>query len=445
VFFKKILLVQITTINCVIIAIIEKGDTMEKGIIVGANTNQLDDIFIKELEELKNLCEACEIEILDTITQNIKSINPKYYIGTGKVKELKELAAYHNVDCIIFNDELSPMQILNIEKATDKDIYDRTYIILEIFNRRARTREAKLQVEIATLSYLLPRLAGLKRNLSRQAGSSGVLKSRGSGETLKEIEKRNINDRIIALKKELKQIIKARKTQRINRKKNNIKVVALVGYTNSGKSSTLNALLEHSNSLKEVAEKNKVFTTLDTSTRLIKLENYHVLVTDTVGFVKHLPKFLLDSFKSTLEEIKEADLILHLVDSTSTLYKQEIEVTNNILKDLVDKDIPKIYVFNKIDLIKEHFFIEDTYENIIRFSAKTKTNLNHLIKLMEDKLFEDMYLIENTFSYNNVKIVDDLITNYEILEISYRDEGIYIKAKVDNKMYNLISESKNEK
>lgn len=417
---------------------------MEKGIIVGANTNQAEDIFLKELEELENLCGACQIKIVDTITQNVKSINPKYYIGTGKVKEIKELAAYHNADCIIFNDELSPMQILNLEQEIEKVIYDKTYIILEIFNRRARTKGARLQVEIATLTYMLPRLAGLKKNLSRQAGSTGALRSRGSGETLKELEKRNINDRIIFLKKELKQITKARKTQRTNRKKNNAKIVALVGYTNSGKSSTLNAFLEHSNSAKEVTEQDKVFTTLDTSTRIVKLEHYSVLITDTVGFVKNLPKSLLESFKSTLDEIKEADLILHLVDSTSSSYKEEIEVTNTILKDLNVNDIPKIYVFNKIDLLEEHLFIENTYQDVVRFSAKTKQNLDHLIKLIEDKIFQDMYLIEKIFSYENAKLIDDIINNYEVIEISYGDDGVYIKAKVDKKMYNIISENKNE-
>lgn len=417
---------------------------MEKGIIVGANVNQQEEIFLEELKELKNLCEACEIETVEEITQNLKSINPKYYIGTGKVKELKELAAYHNVDCIIFNEELSPMQIVNLEKETEKVIYDRTYIILEIFNRRARTKEARLQVEIATLTYMLPRLAGLQKNLSRQAGSSGALKSRGSGETLKELEKRNINDRIIILKKELKQINKARKTQRVNRQKNNARIVALVGYTNSGKSSTLNTLLHHSESKKEVTEKNKVFTTLDTSTRQVKLNNYNVLITDTVGFVKNLPKSLLEAFKSTLEEIKEADLILHVVDATSILYKEEIEVTNQILKDLNVANIPKIYVFNKLDLVNHFLFIEDTYDPVVRFSAKTKENLPMLIKLMEDLIFEDMRLIDHTFSYDNVKIIDEIISNYEVLEISYGDDGIYIKAKVDKKMANIINEIKSE-
>lgn len=417
---------------------------MEKGIIVGANVNQQEEIFLEELKELKNLCEACEIETVEEITQNLKSINPKYYIGTGKVKELKELAAYHNVDCIIFNEELSPMQIVNLEKETEKVIYDRTYIILEIFNRRARTKEARLQVEIATLTYMLPRLAGLQKNLSRQAGSSGALKSRGSGETLKELEKRNINDRIIILKKELKQINKARKTQRVNRQKNNARIVALVGYTNSGKSSTLNTLLHHSESKKEVTEKNKVFTTLDTSTRQVKLNNYNVLITDTVGFVKNLPKSLLEAFKSTLEEIKEADLILHVVDATSVLYKEEIEVTNQILKDLNVANIPKIYVFNKLDLVNHFLFIEDTYDPVVRFSAKTKENLPMLIKLMEDLIFEDMRLIDHTFSYDNVKIIDEIISNYEVLEISYGDDGIYIKAKVDKKMANIINEIKSE-
>ena len=157
------------------------------------------------------------------------------------------------------------------------------------------------------------------------------------------------------------------------------------------------SLLEHSNSTKEVAEKNKVFTTLDTSTRLVKLKNFQVLVTDTVGFVKNLPQSLLDSFKSTLEEIKEADLILHLVDATSTMYKEEIEVTNNILKELKMNDIPKIYVFNKIDLIEEHLFLEATWGSIVKFSAKTKENLEQLINTIEDNIFDDMYFIENTY------------------------------------------------
>ena len=233
---------------------------MEKGIIVGVNTSQTNnDKFIEELEELKNLCFACNIEIIDQVTQNRDYIDNRTYVGKGKIDEIKLCIQSLDAECVVFNDELLPSQISNLEKLLEITIYDRTFIILEIFKRRAQTREAQLQVEIASLNYLLPRLIGLRAGLSRQRGAGGgFAHGRGSGEKKLELDRRLTTDKIVGLKRELAELTQLRKQQRIKREKNDIPTVSLVGYTNSGKSSTLNAILKHSKGIrKEVFEKDK--------------------------------------------------------------------------------------------------------------------------------------------------------------------------------------------
>ena len=292
---------------------------MEKGIIVGVNTSKDEKSFKNEMKELSSLCEACNIEIVEEVTQNLTEQNIKTYIGKGKIEELKIAISATDADVIICNDELTPSQISTLQNILDVLVFDRTYVILEIFKRRAKTKEALLQVDIASLRYMLPRLSGLRSGFSRQRGAGGMAHGKGKGETQLEIDRRNIGSRISLLKQELDQLTNNRKVQRVQRKKNNFKTVCLVGYTNSGKSTTLNTLLSYSKDVKkEVFEKDMLFATLETSTRKIKLENNRqFLVTDTVGFVSKLPHELVEAFKSTLEEIKECDLILHVVDSSN--------------------------------------------------------------------------------------------------------------------------------
>ena len=332
---------------------------MERGIIVGVNTSKNEELFINEMQELKALCEACNIDIVEEVTQNLDEQNIKSYIGKGKLEELKIAINATDADVIICNDELSPSQISNLQNTLDVLVFDRTYVILEIFKRRAKTKEAILQVDIASLKYMLPRLSGLRSGFSRQRGAGGMAHGKGKGETQLEIDRRNISSRISLLKKELADLTNNRQVQRQKRKDNNFKTVCLVGYTNSGKSTTLNRLLQYSKEIKkEVLEKDMLFATLETSTRKIKLENNcQFLVTDTVGFVNKLPHDLIEAFKSTLEEIKECDLILHVVDASNQNFEDQISATNQVLDSIGVKDIPILYVFNKIDKVDGYFYI----------------------------------------------------------------------------------------
>lgn len=419
---------------------------MEKGIIVGVNTNQTNnEKFIEELEELKNLCFACNIEIVDQVTQNRDYIDNRTYVGKGKIDEIKLCIQSLDVECVVFNDELLPSQISNLEKLLEITIYDRTFIILEIFKRRAQTREAQLQVEIASLNYLLPRLIGLRAGLSRQRGAGGgFAHGRGSGEKKLELDRRLTTDKIVGLKRELAELTQLRKQQRIKREKNDIPTVSLVGYTNSGKSSTLNAILKYSKGVKkEVFEKDMLFATLETSTRsIITEDDAHFLLTDTVGFVNKLPHHLVESFKSTLEEIKESDLIVHVVDSHNPNFEEQIETTNKVLKDIGVENIPFIYAFNKTDLIDHYFFIPQKYYPSITISAKEDININRLIKLITDNLFSEYQKCTLHVPYNELSYLEDIKRNSIEFEITYDEEGAIFKGKVGNKVTKLIEKYK---
>lgn len=411
---------------------------MEKGIIVGVNTSKNDKIFLNELKELTSLCEACNIEIVEEVTQNLDEQNIKSYIGKGKLEELKIAINATDADVIICNDELSPAQISNLQDILGILVFDRTYVILEIFKRRAKTREAILQVDIASLKYMLPRLSGLRSGFSRQRGAGGMAHGKGKGETQLEIDRRNISSRISLLKKELSDLTNNRQVQRKKRKENNFKTVCLVGYTNSGKSTTLNRLLQYSKEIKkEVFEKDMLFATLETSTRKIKLENnFQFLVTDTVGFVNKLPHDLVEAFKSTLEEIKECDLILHVVDSSNENFDNQIEATNSVLESIGVKDIPILYVFNKIDKIDGYFYIPPQYENAIRISSKADININNLLLEIQKLLFKPFKTTTFIIPYSRGEIINHLKENANILEIDYQ-EFIYVKASVNEHLYNL--------
>lgn len=408
---------------------------MEKGLIVGVNINNKS--FETEMIELKELCEACEIEILDEVTQNLQEENTKTYVGKGKIEEIKTAILAKDIDVVICNDELSPAQISSLQEILDVLVFDRTYIILEIFKRRAKNREATLQVDIASLRYMMPRLSGLRSGFSRQRGAGGAAHGKGKGETQLEIDRRNIGDRISLLKRELNELITNRQVQRQSRKENNMKTVCLIGYTNSGKSTTLNALLQKSTDVKkEVMEKDMLFATLETATRKIKLENNRTfLITDTVGFVNKLPHQLVEAFKSTLEEIKEADLLLHVVDSSNEQYLAQIETTNNVIKELGVKDIPIIYVFNKIDKVSDYFYIPPTFDKAIRISAKTAEGIDELITLIQKELYKG--LLNKTFiiPYTKGNIINDLKENAEVLSIDYND-FIIVNANVNEILYN---------
>ncbi|MBP5551226.1 MAG: GTPase HflX [Bacilli bacterium] len=409
----------------------------KKAILVGYKTP--DNIsFEYEMDELKLLCEAINIEVIDSITQSGDSINIKTYLRKGKMNELVDLIEVTGANLIVYNDELSPSQMQNINKLVDVTVYDRTYIILEIFKQRAKTKEALLQVEIATLRYMRARLVGLHEGLSRQrgGGSNGGAYGKGRGETQLEIDRRNVGDRIVLLKKQLAQVTKERALQRKKRSSSQTPIICLVGYTNSGKSSMLNAIMQYSSlQKKEVESKNMLFATLETSSRLIKLANNHsFILTDTVGFVSKLPTVLVEAFKSTLEEITEADLIVHVVDASNPEFEKQIQTTNEVLAEIGVINIPTIYAFNKIDKVDNYLYVPSDYTKVTRTSTVTNRGIETLIKEIEVEVFKGEEQITILLPYSEAKYVNTLKTSSNVEAMEYLEQGIKIKAKVSKNL-----------
>ena len=401
-------------------------EIIQRAILVGVDLNN-DKNFDYSVEELKNLAEACSVEVADVLTQKLERVNSAHYIGSGKVEEVAHLVAKNDANLVIFNDELSPSQIRNLEHELQCKVIDRTILILDIFASRAKTREAQLQVEVAQLKYMMPRLIGLNASLSRQAGGIG---SKGPGEKKLELDRRRIEEQIHKLNKELDALVLARQNQRKLRKKNATTVVALVGYTNAGKSTTMNALLNVSNAEadKSVFEKNMLFATLETSTRQIQLpDNKQFLLTDTVGFVSKLPHQLVKAFRSTLEEVTEADLLLHVVDLSHPEFQAQIEITNKVLDELGVKETPMVYVYNKADLVDNEF--TPSTQEAVRISAKNLTNIDTLINSIKSHLFH--HYVKETFliPYDKGNIISYLNDHATVFETEYLDNGTLITVE----------------
>lgn len=417
-----------------------------KAIIVGINLGN-DELFYYQMTELKSLCEACSFEVAETITQNLRTPNPATYVGIGKLKEIADIALITKADAVIFNDELTPSQIKNINDVIqDVEILDRTMLILEIFEKRATSKEAYLQVEIAKLKYMLPRLIGNRAYLSRTGGGGGGAGGarRGLGETKLELDRRHIEMKISKAKAELESLKKARQTSRKMRIDNNEKIVALVGYTNAGKSSTINSLLNLYSSIdnKEVFVKDMLFATLETQTRKLKLPNNHqFLITDTVGFVSKLPHHLVESFKSTLEEILDADLILHIIDASSPFRDLQIKTTEDVLTSLGVTNIPTLYVLNKTDLVKNPITLA-SYKDSIHISAKLKEGVRDLCNKIDEILFKDTFLDRFLIPYDKGHLFNLLKENADVLETNYLDSGIEVLANVSLHLHNLLDEFK---
>jgi GTP-binding protein HflX len=400
---------------------------MKKAIIVGTDVKN-DGLMDYYMEELENLAHARNLDVVYQITQKIQHITPNYFIGSGKVEEIKTFVTNLDADMVIFNNELSGSQIRNLEKVFDCRVIDRTLLILDIFAARAKTKEAMLQVEIAQLEYMLPRLKGLRESLGRQQGGIG---SRGPGEKKLEMDRRKILSDRVRLKKELKEVLVSRQIQRKSRKKTTIPKVAIVGYTNAGKSTLLNKLLEYTNlnNNKSVKEKDMLFATLETATRKIKLENNNeFIITDTVGFVSDLPHDLVEAFKSTLEEITEADFLVHVVDASNPNYQTQINVTNDTLKELGVHDIDVIYIFNKIDLMDNT--LNPPYFPNISTSLNDLSNIPQVITFLENELFKSYHEVTLFIPFKDGDVVSEINDSCNVLSQEYSDLGTKIVVKL---------------
>lgn len=400
----------------------------QKAVIVGMQL-QNDTNFAYSMEELRNLAAACEIEVVAELSQKSSRVNPSHYIGTGKIQELALLMEQHEAPIVIFNDELSPSQIRNLESSLDRQVIDRTILILNIFASRAKTKEAQLQVEVAQLQYMLPRLSGLRESLGRQGGGAG-LKNRGAGETKLELDRRRIEERISVLQLELQTQVARRQIQRKQRHKNEVPVVCLVGYTNTGKSSLMNTLVEtyHPGSGKGVLAKDMLFATLETSVRSIALPDHKTfLLTDTVGFVSQLPHHLVKAFRSTLEEVTEADLLIHVVDIADPQHEQHMAVTDETLKALGADGIPTLYAYNKADLREEPY--PQVEENSITLSAKKNRGIAELITLIRSRIFTDYVQCEILVPFDRGSIVSYFNEHADVQSVSYEEQGTRLKLE----------------
>ncbi len=395
---------------------------------------QDEESFQNEIDELKNLAYACNIDVVSDIFQSLSFPYTNTYFGTGKLDELKIMVDAIDADVVICNDELSSLQISNLSEKLKCEVYDRTYLILEIFRSRARTKEAQLQVEIARLSYLFPRIQGMNSGLSRQRGAGGgFAHGKGAGESKAELEKRINTQTILALKRELKELTKTRKLQREKRKKSSIPVVSLVGYTNAGKSTIMNRLLEESSAkdAKKVFEKDMLFATLETQSRKIEINNVPFILTDTVGFIDKLPHNLVEAFKSTLEEIKESDLIIHVIDISNRDYQKQYLATNEVLESLEVKDIPTIYCFNKIDKVSDEILdVPFSIPNSVYLSAKNKENIDLLVNLIFDAIYKDYINIKVFIPFGFEKIKKYIYNNGIFINETTTEEGYNFKLKI---------------
>lgn len=394
----------------------------EKALLIGVNINK-QYYFNESMDELKNLAISCDFEVVGQMEQNLKEINKTFYVGSGKLEEIKYLANDLKVDLIIFNNELSPSQLRNLVRVLQYRIMDRTALILEIFARRAKTREAKLQVEMANMQYMLPRLVGLYESMAQQTGGVGS-KTRGPGEKALELDRRQLERKIYELNKELESISHERRIQRKKRIKSRLPMVALVGYTNSGKSTLMNGLLEISQKpeSKKVVEKDILFATLDTSIRKISLPGFKdFLLSDTVGFVSNLPHYLVKAFRSTLEEVRRADLLLHIVDISAPDYEEQMRVTDNTLQEIGAENIPTIYVFNKIDLTSD--YEAKIFNNRVFISAAKKVGLNLLLKEINRELLRKYIECCMFIPYNQGKLLSYLNNNAYIKSAKHENEG----------------------
>ena len=401
---------------------IQTSEIKEKFIPVGVETGK--DRMEESLTELEELLETAGGETVGRVIQNLETINKATYVGKGKVDEIRELAEELGADGIVCDDELSPAQLSNLKDELDIKVLDRTLVILDIFAAHAQTSEGKLQVELAQLKYRSSRLTGLGKNLSRLGGGIGT---RGPGESKLESDRRAIRERVSQLRSEIEKVESSRETLRKHRMSDGIPVIAIVGYTNAGKSTFLNKITDAG-----ILAEDKLFATLDPTTRNLKIpDGEEVLFTDTVGFISKLPHNLVDAFKSTLEEAKYADLILHVADASNPEVDEQMKVVYRTLEELKVTGKPVITFLNKQDKLEEERIIKDIKADaVVKGSAKTGEGIDELLSKITEILREGKVLIDTVLSYADTSKISVIRKKGQLLSEEYEGEGIKVKAYV---------------
>lgn len=413
----------------------------QKVITVTVNIDMNEEALEDKIIELEKLVEALDGEVVLSLTQNKSYVDKAFYIGKGKVNEIKDYCEKLDAEFVVFNNELTGSQVKNLEEIIGIRVIDRTNLILDIFSERARTKEAKLQVKLAKLKYTLPRLSALRSGFSRQQGGIG---GKGIGEQQIELDRRTINREISSITSQLKEIEKNRNEIRKKRINSKEPIISLVGYTNAGKSTLINKLISYgkdeNSEIKEVFVKDMLFATLDTFVREGSLLNgSRVMYVDTVGFVSDIPHNLVESFKGTLEEIKYSDLILHVVDISNVNVDEQIKITNDMIKKLECEDKNVIYVFNKVDkLIDENIKLQyANIENKLFISTKSDEDIILLLKEIEKVLFSSLVRTELLIPYDKQKIVSNILNNYMPEFVEHLETGSFLKVSLKKEDYEI--------
>ena len=416
--------------------------------LVGLNLGRSSAKFEKSMNEMAALAEAAGLEIAAVFTQSLPHANTGYYIGSGKIAEIRAYLDMTGTDLVLFDNQLTPMQLRNLSNSFHCEVLDRTALILKIFAERARTREAALQVDYARLQYLLPRLAGMHDDLGRQAGASGAMSNKGAGEKKIELDRRHIEQQMAALRRDLEEVDRERATQRKARMRSGLPRVSLVGYTNAGKSTILNGLLSlyGSDDEKQVFEKDMLFATLDTSIRRIEPGEgcKPFLLSDTVGFIDNLPTTLVKAFRSTLEETKYADLLLIVSDLSDPDYRDNLAVTIRTLEDIGAGGIPRIFIFNKADRLEEEkssrvsIPILTEEDGRITMSAKSEADLALLVKTIEEKINENRRECTLLIHYTEGALLSRLKKDADMEVLNYLENGTLVKAVLKEEDYGKL-------